>query len=291
MKRVAMIGVGIMGSAIGGNLARAGFRVTGYDPDERQLAKLKAVGGATAGSAAAAAREADIVLTSLPSAQALDATVAELLGLKRRGLVLAEVSTLPIEEKQRQHDRLAAAGMVMLDCPLSGTGAQAATGDLVVFASGDKAACDAAADVFAGFSRLTHYLGEFGNGSRMKFVANLLVAIHNVASAEAIVLGMKAGLDPALVAKVIASGAGTSKVFELRSPMMVKGDYQPATMKLDIWKKDMEVIADFARALGVETPTFSASAPVYEAARAGGYGADDTAAVCAVLEKRAGVRR
>jgi 3-hydroxyisobutyrate dehydrogenase-like beta-hydroxyacid dehydrogenase len=153
------------------------------------------------------------------------------------------------------------------------------------------AACKMAQDVFAGFSRLTHYLGEFGNGSRMKYVANLLVAIHNVASAEAIVLGMKAGLDPAQVAKVVASGAGTSKVFELRSPMMVAGDYQPATMKIDIWRKDMEIIGDFAKSLGVATPTFTASAPVYEAALAEGHGADDTAAVCAVLERRAGVRR
>jgi 3-hydroxyisobutyrate dehydrogenase-like beta-hydroxyacid dehydrogenase len=291
MKHVAMIGVGIMGSSIARNLARNGFRVTGYDPDPARLAQLGKDGGAPARSAGEAAREADIVLTSLPSAKALDATVGELLGQPRRGLVVAELSTLPIEEKQRQHDRLRGAGLVMLDCPLSGTGAQAVSGDLVVFASGDKAACEAAGPVFAGFARLTHHLGEFGNGSRMKFVANLLVAIHNVASAEAMVLGMKAGLDPALVAKVVASGAGTSKVFELRSPMMVAGDYRPASMKIEVWKKDMQVIGDFAKSLGVETPTFSASAPVYEAALAAGLGNDDTAAVCAVLEKRAGLKR
>ena len=291
MKSVAMVGVGIMGSAIARNLARNGFRVVGYDTDERRLALLAEAGGAPARSAAEAVREADIVLTSLPSAKALEATVSAMLENPRSGLLLAELSTLPIEEKERQRARMTEAGITMLDCPLSGTGAQAVTGDLVVFASGDKAACDAAGAVFAGFARLTHYLGEFGNGSRMKFVANLLVAIHNVASAEAMVLGMKAGLDPELVRTVVASGAGTSKVLELRSPMMVAGDYQPASMKIDVWQKDMAIIAEFAKSLDVETPTFTASAPVYDAAIAAGHAVDDTAAVCAVLEKRAGVRR
>jgi L-threonate 2-dehydrogenase len=145
--------------------------------------------------------------------------------------------------------------------------------------------------VFARFARASHYLGAFGNGSRMKFVANLLVAIHNVASAEAMVLGIKAGLDPEAVVKVIADGAGTSRVFELRAPMMARGDYQPPSMKIDLWQKDMAVIGDFARSLGVATPLFAASAPIYNAAIGQGLGGDDTAAVCAVLEQMAGIAR
>jgi 3-hydroxyisobutyrate dehydrogenase-like beta-hydroxyacid dehydrogenase len=231
------------------------------------------------------------VLTSLPSVAALDATVASLVAAPRRGLVVAELSTLPIEAKEVARDRLAAAGITLLDCPLSGTGAQAVTRDLAVYASGERAGYELAAPVFARFARASHYLGEFGNGSKMKFVANLLVAIHNVASAEAMVLGMKAGLDPATIVKVIASGAGTSRVFELRAPLMAKGDYQPASMKVDIWQKDMKIIAEFAKGLGVPTPTFAASAPVYDAAQEQGLGADDTAAVCAVLAKKAGLRR
>ncbi len=125
----------------------------------------------------------------------------------------------------------------------------------------------------------------------MKFVANLLVAVHNVASAEAMALGIKAGLDPDTIVKVIASGAGNSRVFELRAPLMAKGAYQPATMKIDIWQKDMAIIAAFAKALGVPTPTFAATAPIYDAAQAEGWGEDDTAAVCALLEKRAGITR
>src|SRR5207248_10929290 len=101
--------------------------------------------------------------------------------------------TMPIEVKQTAHDRLQAAGMILIDCPLSGTGAQAVSRDLALFGSGDEAAFGRARPVFDGFARVSHYLGAFGNGSRMKFVANLLVAVHNVAAAEAIVLGVKSG--------------------------------------------------------------------------------------------------
>src|SRR5216683_2432474 len=182
-------------------------------------------------------------------------------------------------------------GITMLDCPLSGTGAQAVTRDLVIYASGDRAACERCAPVFAGFSRLTHYVGAFGSGSKMKFLANLLVAIHNVASAEAMVLGIKAGLDPDEIVRVIGSGAGTSRIFELRAPLMARSDYRPPTMKIGIWQKDMEVIGDFAKSLGVATPLFAASAPIYNAAVGLGLAGEDTAAVCAVLETMSGVER
>jgi L-threonate 2-dehydrogenase len=289
--QIGIIGIGIMGSAIARNLCAHGARVRGYDIDPARLELLRGAGGEPATSAADAVTGANVVLTSLPSIAALEATVTNFLTQPRPGLVVAELSTLPIEAKERARERLAAAGMVLLDCPLSGTGAQAATGDLVVYASGDRAAYERTEPVFAGFSRARHYLGAFGNGSKMKFVANLLVAVHNVASAEAMVLGIKAGLDPATIVKVIASGAGNSRVFELRAPLMAADNYQPATMKIDIWKKDMEVIGEFIRRLGVDAPTFAATEAVYEAARTGGLGGEDTAAVCKVLEQRAGVRR
>ena len=111
----------------------------------------------------------------------------------------------------------------MLDCPISGTGSQAKVKDIVVYASGDARAIRKLKPLFAGFSRGVHDLGAFGNASRMKYVANLLVAIHNVATAEAMVLGMKAGLDPKAIFETIKTGAGNSRVFELRGPMMVTG--------------------------------------------------------------------
>ena len=143
---------------------------------------------------------------------------------------------------------LAEAGHTALDCPISGTGAQAKVKDIVVYASGDAAAIARLEPAFLGFARKVYDLGAYGNGSKMKFVANHLVAIHNVAAAEAMVLGMKAGLDPHRVVEVVGSGAGTSRVFELRAPMMAEGTYLPATMRSTTWVKDLDVIGDFASA-------------------------------------------
>jgi L-threonate 2-dehydrogenase len=289
--KTGIIGVGIMGSAIARNLVAAGLPVIGFDVAPERQKELATMGGTAAHNAAEVASSADIVLTSLPSIAALDETAAAIRGAAKRGTVVAELSTLPIEVKQRSHDTLAAAGITLLDCPLSGTGAQAVTRDLVVFASGERQAVERCAPVFAGFARLTHYLGGFGNGSKMKFVANLLVAIHNVATAEAMVLGLKAGLAAEDIVKVVASGAGNSRVFELRAPLMAKNAYLPASMKIDIWQKDMAVIGDFAKHLGLALPTFAATVPIYNAAIGLGRGGEDTAAVCAVLEAMAGVDR
>ena len=289
--KVGVVGAGIMGGAIARNLAKAGVPVAAFDIRPERLAELARDGVTAAASAAEAARGAGLVLTSLPSVAALEATVAALLAANLRGLVVAELSTFPIADKERCRDRLAAGGVVLLDCPLSGTGAQAATRDLAVYASGERAAYERAEPVFGNFARVCHYLGAFGNGSRMKFVANLLVAVHNVASAEAMVLGMKAGLDPGQIVTVIGSGAGTSRVFELRAPLMAKSVYAPPTMKIDVWQKDMAIIGAFARSLGVPTPTFAATGPVYDQAEREGLGAQDTAAVCKLLEAKAGLNR
>ena len=181
---VAVVGLGIMGGAIARNLLAEGIVVRGYDTDPARLEHLKPKGIA-ARSAGEAALGAGLMLTSLPSVAALDETVASLVAAKASGLVVAELSTLPIAAKESARVKLDAAGIVLLDCPLSGTGAQAATRDLAVYASGARDAYNRAEPVFRRFARVSHYLGAFGNGSRMKFVANLLVAIHNVASAEA----------------------------------------------------------------------------------------------------------
>ena len=283
---VGVVGLGIMGGAIARNLVHRRYAVVGFDTDAARCAELGAQGIEVLPSVGAVAARAEVLLTSLPSEAALDATTDALLSGAQRGLVVAELSTLPLECKRRNRDRLAAAGIVLLDCPLSGTGAQAVSGDLVVYASGDAAALRRAKPIFEAFGRKQYELGEFGNGSKMKFVANLLVAIHNVAAAEAIALGLQAGLDPATLVEVAGSGAGGSRVLDLRGPLMVSGTYEPATMKLEIWQKDMALIGEFARSAGVETPLFSAAAPIYNAAVAAGRGQQDTAAVCALLQER-----
>lgn len=281
------------------SLMRAGYSVVGYDVLAARLQQHRRAGGQVASGCAEVAARADIVITSLPSSSALlEAAAALTSGPEPRvqspkpgARIIIETSTLPIAIKEQARARLAERGVTLLDCPLSGTGAQARTGDLVVYASGNRAACRRVAPVLEGFARAHFYVGAFGAGSKTKFVANLLVAIHNVASAEALVLAMKAGLDPAMVLKVVTAGVGTSRVLEVRGPMIVKGDYSRPTMKLDVWRKDMQVIADFAREVGCPTPLFAATAPIYTSAIATGRGAEDTAAVTTVLERLAGVSR
>jgi len=280
-----------MGSAISANLVRAGFETFGYDVLPARRKALERAGGIATQSATQVVAHTSVALTSLPSVAALDRVAAELARAGRRGGIVLETSTLPIEDKHRARAVLGAAGMTLLDCPLSGTGAQAKTGDLSVYASGPRKAYDAAVPVFEGFARSHYFLGAFGNGSKMKFVANLLVAIHNVSAAEAFVLGMKAGLAPRTILRVVGDGAGASRMFQVRGPMMVAGRYGRATMKNAVWQKDLKIIRAFARELGVRTPLFDASATVYAAAMQRGYAQQDTAAVCAVLEAMAGLKR
>jgi 3-hydroxyisobutyrate dehydrogenase-like beta-hydroxyacid dehydrogenase len=282
---IGLIGLGIMGSAMAGHLLRAGHRVIGYDP----LAPRREEHVQAGGEAAPRARDVDaaVVICSLPSSDALTETASELVKARRPPRIVVETSTLPIAIKEKARRTLATVGTVALDCPLSGTGAQARSKDLVVYASGARAAWRRALPVVEAFSRAQYYLGEFGSASKLKFVANLLVAIHNVAAAEALVLAKRAGLDPALVLQAVADGAGSSRVLQLRGPMMVAGDYSVPTMKLGVWKKDMAVIGEFARRTGTATPLFTASAAIYDAALEMGYQEEDTAAVCAVLEAMA----
>jgi putative dehydrogenase len=284
--RVGILGLGIMGSAMAANLLRAGFKVVGYDPVAACRVRHRKAGGIVAESARDVARSAAIIIASLPSTQALASVAKELSGEKHHRLVVIETSTLPIADKEAARKRLASAGATLLDCPLSGTGAQARAKDLVVYGSGDRAAFNRTVPVLKGFSRGHYYIGKFGNGSKMKFAANLLVAIHNVSAAEAVILARRAGLDPALAVKVLGDGAGASRMLQVRGPLMARRSYLPATVTNEIWKKDMKIIGDFVKRLGSPAPLFAATKAIYGAALAQGYGKSDTAAVCAVLERR-----
>ena len=288
---VGVVGLGIMGGAFAQNLAGAGWRVIGYDIDPRRCRALAKGGVEIAKDAQEVAATAPTIITSLPNPRALQDTVKAIVAAKVRARVMVEASTFALEDKVAAEGALAKAGHVMLDCPVSGTGSQAKVKDIIIYASGDTKAIRKLKPMFADFSCGVHDLGEFGNGSRMKYVANLLVAINNVASAEAMVLGMKAGLDPQVIHDMVVGGAANSRVFQLRAPMMVKGRYDDATMKMSIWQKDMAVIGQFARQLGCPVPLFAATRPVYNAAMASGHAMEDTAAVCAVLEELAGVKR
>ena len=138
--------------------------------------------------------------------------------------------------------------------------------------------------VFKGFARGCYYVGPFGQGMKMKIVANHLVAIHNVSTAESILLGIQMGLDPNMIVKVIGDGAGSSRMFQVRGPSMANRTWDKATITIDVFSKDMHLIGEAIESYAVPAPLFSSCVPVYNAAKALGHGQDDTASVYKVLE-------
>jgi 3-hydroxyisobutyrate dehydrogenase-like beta-hydroxyacid dehydrogenase len=289
--KVGVIGLGIMGGAFAKNMVKAGWHVVGYDTNAARRREAKRAGVEIARNTVELATAVPTVLTSLPKPEALADTARKIAAAKLKRKLLVEMSTFKISDKEKAAAVLREAGHQMIDCPVSGTGAQARNRDLVFYASGDSRLIAKIRPLLSAFGRGVFNVGPFGNGSRMKYVANLLVAINNVASAEAMVLGMKAGLDPRMIVDLITAGAGNSRVFELRAPMMAKGRYDDVTMKISVWDKDMQVIGDYARKIRVPTPMFNATKGIYIRAMKSGLGSRDTAAVCAVLEKMAKVRR
>jgi 3-hydroxyisobutyrate dehydrogenase/glyoxylate/succinic semialdehyde reductase len=284
-KTVGIVGLGIMGGAIARNLVERGWRVIGFDTDAGRRADLAQANVEIAADVAQLVRDAPIVMTSLPSPVAVEQVAQQIADSGQPPRIVVELSTLGIADKLRFEATLSRAGHIALDCPLSGTGAQAKMRDLIVYASGDSHAIAQCKNLFSDFAKQSADLGQFGNGSRMKFIANHLVAIHNVATAEAMVLAERAGLDPRMVVEMVGPGAGGSRMFQMRAPMMVEGVYEPATMKVSIWRKDMAVIAEFAEEVGCATPLFTLTQPVYAQAMAMGLGEQDTASVFEVLKK------
>jgi L-threonate 2-dehydrogenase len=288
-----VIGLGIMGGAFARHLAAAGIRTLGYDLLETNMDALHAHGGFCRPSAREVGMEADLVITSLPHEKALEqALFAEegLVTAARPGLLVIETSTLSLHEKERARARLEAVAVAMLDAPISGTGGQAQRKDICVLASGDRADFERARGVLSHLARSVRYVGGFGAGSKVKYIANLLIAVHTLAAAEALVLGEKAGFDPAELLDVLLDSAATSRMLEVRGPSMAAGTYATPMMKVEVFQKDLEIISGFARESGCPAPLLSASVPFFTAAAAQDMRGYDTAAVVAVLRQIAGLR-
>ncbi|MEQ1885120.1 MAG: NAD(P)-dependent oxidoreductase [Bryobacteraceae bacterium] len=290
---VGVVGLGLMGGEFARHLAAAGVRTLGFDVRAEQLEAARAVGVIPGKSAAAVAAEADFVLTSLPSVKALEAAFFGPQGIadsKHDGLIVAETSTFPLEAKESARVRLGAVGIRMIDSPISGTGSQAKNKDITIFLSGDAEDCAAAAPVVTHFTRSVLNIGAFGAGSKLKYIANLLIAVHNFAAAEAVTLAEKAGLDPIQAVEWLRGSAATSRMLDVRGPIMATGDFQTPMMKTDVFQKDLEIIGDFARKVGCPTPLFAASVPFFMAANSMGMGSYDVASVVDILRQMAGLR-
>lgn len=288
---LGVIGLGTMGGAMARHLRTTGFQVNGYDVLDAPLNELRLHGGVGCASPAEVAERSEVVILSLPSVAAFDQVMAELTQVQTTGSevqVIVETSTLPVEVKKRGRRVLLAQSCEMLDCPISGTGAQMAAGDAVFYASGPDAPLAIARPALEACGRAVFELGEFGNGSRLKLVANLLVAVHNAAAGEALLLAERSGIDPAVALPALLAGAGASRVLEWRGPIMVKREYRPATMKVDVFQKDVDIITAFASSLSSPVPMFALAAQLNLAALASGFGDADTASVHVILERLAG---
>ena len=252
---IGVVGLGIMGAAYARNLMGKGFTVIGFDVDTTKLKALEAQGLKPATSPADVGRQCDLVVTSLPTPKAFHAVMSGPKGLTEVGrpIVVADTCTLALSDKEQAYEALTAAGVTLLDCPVSGTGAQAAKGDLVFFASGDKASYDRMRPALLAMGRVAHHLGVFGNGSRMKYVANLLVAIHNVSTAEAMAFGMKAGLNMEQVLEVIGKGAAQSWQMDNRGKTMVADKFDFG-FAVDWMRKDLGLVMDEAKRNGARVP-------------------------------------
>ena len=291
---VGLIGLGIMGSRMAQALLEDGHRVCGHDllPARRQA--LRRAGGQALAANAEVARQADVLIASLPSAAALRAVVEELARVPPpvAGQLVIETSTLPLADKMWAAQALRRQGRTMVDGPISGTATPRPREVWIMYLSGTAAACRRAAPVVRAFTLQAPRVGAFGAGTKLKFAANHLVAIYNVAYAEMVTLCRRMGLDPAVAlahmghSPYIGTGA-----MRLRVPFMIERRYEPATMKIGVWQKDMAVIGEAARAVDCPTPLFDTCAAIYTAAAARGLGELDTAAAAEVLGMLAGEDR
>lgn len=290
---IGIVGLGIMGSAMAEALIMEGYSVQGYDVSAPACKRLAALGGKVLKSATAVADAADMVIVSLSTSAALSATVKMVAAAKRvhgRPLLVIETSTLPMEDKTSALKALRKLGIDVMDCPISGTAVRLKERAWTVFASGSQKAFKRAEPVLKVFTDNVPYVGAYGNGTKMKFAANHLVAIYNVACAESVTLARKMGLDPQQVLDLFGNSPviGTG-VMRLRMPFMIRRQYSPPTMKVEVWQKDMQVIGDMAKSVDCPVPLFAACAPIYSAAMAQGLDQQDTASVGEVLAGMAGL--
>ena len=278
--KIGLVGLGIIGSSILKNIHSAGQKSSGFDIDENSMIRLNSEGFETTESIDRLFESSNILITSLPSSKALDETIDALISNKKSGIeVVIETSTLSLECKLRNEEKAKNVGIEVLDCPISGTGKQADTAYIVLYASCSEETYKKVLSVLGSFSKEAFFLGDYGNGTKVKLIANLLVSIHNVASAEAIRLGEESGLDLEKLYQVISSGAGTSKIFELRAPMMIEREYLPATMKMDVWSKDMSLIREMINDIGIDSPLFEKTDELYAKAKDHGLEHMDTASI------------
>jgi len=293
MTTVGIVGLGLLGSAITSRFIKAGHAVVGFDILPARVAALTAMGGKAAPSAAAVAQSAEAVCTLLPSLAAAEKAVLGRDGIlagARPGLTVIQMSTISPALTERLAREVTGKGLGFLDCPVSGTTSMVERGDGSFFVGGERALYDRWRPVLESALPRAVLVGRVGQAMTLKLVANLLVALHSAAAAEALTLARKAGLDLEVALDVLNSSAATSAMLKVRGPMILRGEF-PAQMKLDLFMKDLHLMQEAAAAVGAPLPFTDLAERLYAAAQAAGHGGEDLAVVVTAIEKHAAGRR
>ena len=289
--KVGFIGLGAMGGPMALNLVKGGFGLVVNDIDEARMEPLKAKGAEVAASAQAVGAVTDRTIVIVETTEQAESVIIGAHGIirgARPGHVVICMSTIDPFAAQSFADRLAALDIGMLDAPVSGGTGRAQSGELSIIAGGAPDVFVRCQDLFAAMGSRSFHVGPLGSGLAMKLVNNMLVQVNTVAVAEALVLGVKAGLDPQTMYEVVRVSTGTSAAWELRVPRILQGDYEPGGT-VDISYKDQELETAFAKSLGVPLLLANVTQQVYQMARARGLNKKDGSAIVKVFEQLAGV--
>jgi 3-hydroxyisobutyrate dehydrogenase len=278
--RVGVIGLGKMGLPIAQNLMGRGFTVTGYRRSGSP--ELEQAGGTVASSPAEVAASADVLLSILPGAEDVEEVIcgpSGTLSALRPGTIHIEMSTIDVDRKARLRDLVRANGGDLLDCPISGSPGMVAPRLATTFASGDQVSVSTVSTVLDAVSGPWVYTGAFGTGARMKYIANMLLAVHTVAAAEAMALARLSGLDLGLVQKTLDNSIASSAIWKQRGPVMAERRWSPAPGPIHTLHPILEQIEDHAAQVSLSAPVFAAAKEAFDKALADGWGHLDIASV------------
>lgn len=281
MKTIGSIGLGAMGGSYAKFLIEDNYTVYGVDPDTQNAEIFTSLGGLLLNNISELVDKSNVIILSLPTVPIFKEVINEIEvnGKSNESKILIDMNTISLDDKIETKNKLEELNISMVDAPVSGTGAQAKVKDIVVMSSGDKAIVDECDNIFRSFSKQNIYVGDFGNGIKFKILANLLVTVHNTVTAEALLLGQKAGLEEKMIYQVLNAGAATSVMLDKRMPLMINKNYEPATASMRIFLKDIDVITDYLKSNNLSSPTFEAAANLYNQSKENIPITHDTAAI------------
>lgn len=281
MATVGLVGLGLLGHALASRLRAAGHAVIGFDLAPERRDALNALGGVAAADAREVARRSEAVCTVLPSLAAVEEVITAL----DNAPALIQMSTISPELTEHLARLTADRDQAFLDCPVSGTASMVARGDGIIFAGGERGTYDRWRPVLESMLPRAVYVGQAGQAMTLKLVANLLVGVHSAVAAEALAMARRAGIDMEIAFDALASGAGASRMLEVRGPMML-ADTFPPQMKLDLFMKDLHLIQAAARRIGTPVPLTDVAERLFASVNADGHGGEDLAVVVKALEER-----